>query len=126
MHRAALEVSGDVSPIHRFLGTDGVCGGGAVGRRNNQGGESIALPSPRRHVVQWRCVLTSASVMMDDEQGGFENREQALEIVKGHARSLWSDGVSAGVEDKVCVSVTMIPIKRITSCSAVSAETRMV
>jgi hypothetical protein len=101
MHRAALEVSGDVSPIHRFLGTDGVCGGGAVGRRNNQGGESIALPSPRRHVVQWRCVLTSASVMMDDEQGGSsENREQALEIVKGHARSLWSDGVSAGVEGK--------------------------
>lgn len=64
------EVSGDVSPIHGFLGTDGVCGGGAVGTRSNQCGESNVLPSPRRHVVKWRWVLTSASVMMDDEQGG--------------------------------------------------------
>jgi hypothetical protein len=77
MHRAALEVSGDVSPMDRFLGTDGVCGGGAVGRRNNQRGESITLPSPRRHVVQWRFLLTSASVMMDDERGGFLRSENS-------------------------------------------------
>jgi hypothetical protein len=46
------------------------------GGRIEQRGESIVLPSPRRHVL-----LTSASVIMDDEQG--ISLEQPLEIVKG-------------------------------------------
>jgi len=62
-------VSGDVSPIHRFLGTDGVCVRGAVGVATQEGANHSLC---RVLGAMWRrkMSLTCHTCIDDDEQGG--------------------------------------------------------